>query len=152
MPCAQGGLEGESNDSEGTAKNLGTISDSDGDGDTISGVIAGAGDVDWFRYDGKDEFLNSVDPTREFLANGAQLRICKFIQCNKGNPDFGACPSGTTSQISPEGRPGCCGSFGFSLSLECGGALQTDESATVYMRVDSPAGETCAEYTINYHF
>ncbi len=153
--CMNGDQEKEPNDSEADAQNLGTISDADATGDSISGVIAGAGDADWFKYLGQDEFgVQVVDPARELMSNGFQLRICKFIQCSEDGaaPDFGACPDGTSAEVSPGGRPGCCGTAGFSLDLDCGGAFETNDSATVYVRIDSPAGEDCAPYTMSYHY
>jgi len=151
--CVNGVDEKEPNDSEATAQNLGSIEDDDSTGDSMPGVIAGAGDVDWFKYVGEDTFGYSVDPTREFLANGFQLRICKFIQCKENNnPDFGGCPNETTSAVSPGGLAGCCGTFGFSLDLSCSSGGSLNDDATVYIRIDSPAGEDCAPYTVNYHF
>lgn len=149
--CMNGDKEKEPNDTESEAQDLGTINDKDSNGESISGVIAGAGDVDWFKYSGEDDFLYSVDPTREFLSNGFDLRICKFIQCTENAvPEFGDCPGATTAETSPGGRPGCCGTSGFTLDFDCSGT--TNDSATVYIRVDSSAGEECAPYTVNYHF
>ena len=94
-----------------------------------SGVLADLEDADWFKYKGDDTTFNFVDPTREITTQGS-LRLCKFVQCDDGNPDV-SCPGGTTPEMSPDGRSGCCGSGGFDLGIECSGI---DDNAWVYIR------------------
>ncbi|MEJ7734062.1 MAG: hypothetical protein WKG00_33320 [Polyangiaceae bacterium] len=144
-PCADGD-PAEPNESESSAFDLGGISDDDDAGSSRSGVLADLEDADWFKYKGDDTILNVVDPTREITTQGS-LRLCKFVQCDDGNPEV-SCPGGTTPEMSPDGRSGCCGSGGFDLGLDCSGI---DDNAWVYIRVDS-AVPVCLDYTLAWHF
>lgn len=138
---------GEQNGTEATAHDLGDITDDDGDEGTVSGVVAGENDEDWYKYDGSDTFSGVVDPTRTVTSSGA-VRICKFLQCTSGTADF-TCPAGTTSSTSPEGRPGCCDDASFAVDFNCAGT--SDDDATVYVRVDA-AQNLCINYTLKYHY
>lgn len=135
----------EQNETESTAFDLGGIDDCDGSGSEHQGTLA-AGDVDWFKYQGDDTFGCVVDPTREVTSMGS-FRFCKFAQCERGNPGV-TCPSGTTPESSPDGRPGCCGSDGFDLALDCSGS---DDNASIYMRLDQPQ-PACSTYTLEWHY
>jgi hypothetical protein len=151
--CVDIGL-GESNQSEDTAFKLKAeaISDCDGAGDSVSGTIAGADDIDWFFYEGNDQMGCVVNPTRGMSTAFSGLRLCVFFQCLNGTTTL-TCPSSTTAATSPHNRIGCCGSAGFEVEdLECSGTW--DEHVYVYMRVDDPAAtaETCSDYVLSYHY
>ena len=138
----------EPNDSEQTAKNLGTIDDCDGSGSSFAGVLNGPDDLDWFKYSGQDAFGCSVGPSRS-VTFMQPARICKFIQCEgSGDPSF-TCPGGTSGATSPAGYPGCCGTDGFDMDIDCSGI---DDNATVYIRIDNPNGEDCIPYSVSYHY
>ncbi len=142
----------EPNQTEPTAKSLGDVGDDDDDGGQVSGVLAGMKDVDWFKYDGSDDYFSTVDPTRSIQTEVA-VQVCAFIQCKEGTLKPLSCPSGTQAATSPEGRKGCCGGAGFTVSPDCGG---NDDSASVYLRVSrDPEEDThpkCLQYTLKYHF
>lgn len=145
---------GEPNENESNAFSLEAtaISDCDGDGGTVSGTIAGAGDVDWFTYDGDDGAGCVVDPTRSLTQSESGLRLCKFFECLSGETER-SCPGGTTEETSPEGRSGCCGTAGFDVTdLNCTGT--TDEHVHVYVRIDQPGANasTCNDYSLSYHY
>jgi hypothetical protein len=150
MECMDTG-PGEPNDNEASAFSLGTIGDSDGDGGSVPGVLSD-GDVDWYVYNGQDNFGSVVDPTREF-SSSQTLRVCKFIECPDNDQNF-SCPGGTVPETSPNGRQGCCNTMGFEVGdFICGSSSLNDDSATVYIRIDDPTGQAmCASYTLNYHF
>ncbi|HHH31915.1 MAG TPA: hypothetical protein ENK57_26705 [Polyangiaceae bacterium] len=150
--CNDIGL-GEPNESEATAwaLKMGSIEDCDGDGDSITGTIA-PGDVDWFFYEGDDTAFCVVDPTRSLTQTQGGIRLCKFFECLNGQTQV-SCPNGTTSEQSPEQRPGCCGTTGFEVSdLNCQNTA--DEHVYVYIRLDQPGGDasTCNEYSMAYHY
>jgi hypothetical protein len=139
----------EPNDSEETAVFLGQINDCNWNGGSVDGVLSW-GDEDWFTYTGTDAFGCWVDPAREIVAD-ADIRICKFAECLNGleNTEL-TCPPPTKSATSPAGRPGCCGTSDFQLSVyDCAGTI--NDSANVYIRIDQ-GGEQCVEYTFNYHY
>jgi hypothetical protein len=128
------------------------IGDCEGDG-SITGVIKGASDVDWFTYQGTDGVCN-VDPSRTLMPSDQGLRICKYLECLNGiaNTEF-TCPNGTTNDKSPDGRPGCCGAGGFKIGdLNCKNTI--DEVAYVYIRIDRPGASaaTCVNYNLVYHY
>jgi hypothetical protein len=141
----------EPNESEGFAESVAMdISDCDSDGNSITGVIAGDGDVDWFSYSANDQFGCSVDPTRSFSSSG-MLRVCQFFECKSGTAEV-SCGSGSTPSDSPDGRPGCCATQTFSAGINCTGTASDD--TTVYLRVDEPGGgaAVCSSYTVDYHY
>lgn len=138
----------EPNETESEAKNLGTIDDCDGSGDSVSGVLNGPDDVDWYRYDGQDAFGCVVGPTRS-VTFMMPARICKYVQCSGGGDPTVTCPAGTTGDTSPGGRPGCCASDGFEIDIDCPGV---DDNTTTYIRIDNPNGGECIPYTVAYHY
>lgn len=141
--------DNEPNGNESEATFLGDINDSDASGSMISGVIDHADDVDWYSYNGDDDFGTVVDPTRAITADGG-LRVCKFMECLNGLPNTEVeCPTGADLAMSPAGRPGCCSTDGFDVPLDCSGT--TDDSAAVFIRIDNP-GNQCVSYTIDYHY
>lgn len=144
LNCNQG--DAEPNDTESTAIDLGTVDDDDGDGGTVSGILAGVGDTDWYKYYGDDTFPGVAEPARS-LTSSDPVRICKFMQCvdGDGSPD---CPSGTDPATSPDGREGCCGDTGFTMGIECSG---TDDDNYIYFRVQTTTND-CVTYSIDYHY
>lgn len=142
--------DGEPNDSESEAEDLGTQSDCN-DEEQVTGVLQGVGDEDWFKYSGADEFgINcSVNPIRSVSASDP-VRFCKYVQCLDEEADF-ECPDGTTDATSPDGRAGCCSTQGFQLDFICGSSSVNDDSAWVYMSIETQTNE-CVTYTISYDF
>ncbi len=145
----------EPNDSAGTAWKLARRKLDDCDTDsvpaTVSGVISGADDVDWYWYEGDDGLGPCVDPGRSLTQSESGIRICKFLECKVGNTEFD-CPPGT-STAQHDGRDGCCGTTDFDLAdLNCTGTL--DDSANVYIRLDQPGATdaTCNAYTLSVDF
>jgi hypothetical protein len=138
----------EPNETESTAVNLGTIDDCDNSGESFSGVLNGPNDVDWYRYSGKDVFPCVVDPART-VTFMMPARICKFVQCEAGGTPSFTCPNNTTGATSPDQRPGCCGSQGFKMDIDCPGM---NDHAAVYIRVDNPNGGACIPYKVDYHY
>lgn len=144
------GPSGEPNDTESTARDLGTIGDCDDEGEALTGVLTGFADVDWYKYLGSDKSaFCSVSPARSLVATHP-VELCKFVQCLDGQaPDFD-CPSGTSSATSPDGRAGCCGTAGFDFGASCGSFLGSDD-LRVYLRLTTEQ-QACVEYTVDYHF
>jgi hypothetical protein len=144
-PCNDPG-PGEPNDTEATAMFLGLITDDDSDGSSFAGTLAGPADVDWYTYSGVDTFGYEVDLSRTFTSG--QFRVCQFAQCLTGTTSL-TCPSGTTPQSSPAGRPGCCDNASFIITdIDCAGV---DEDTTVFIRIDQPVS-ACVPYSIVYHY
>jgi hypothetical protein len=134
----------EPNDTETTAKHLGTITDCDfGSVDTVSDKLDGSQDVDFFTVFGSDSTC-IVDPT---ISTTAAVRLCVYADC--ANLAL-TCTTGAAA-TSPGGRQGCCVSSGGSvkLSLDCKGIA---DDATLYIRVDQGAANQCTSYSVDYHY
>lgn len=137
-------------DAEDSATNVGSVTDDDGEAFTVSGVLSGADDVDWFTYHGKDTFGYVAEPTLN-LVEGAQ-RLCQFIVCDEGGAALTTltCPANAKSALSPMLRPGCCADTSFKLDdFNCKGQ---DESVTVWVRVDKPVVDECTNYEFKLNF
>lgn len=137
-------------DAEETATNVGDITDNDNQAFTVSGVLSGADDVDWYTYHGKDTLGYIAEPTLN-LVEGAQ-RLCLFMVCDAGGAAMTevTCPVGSKFALSPTLRPGCCAETSFTIKdLNCDGQ---DESATMWLRVDKPAVDECSNYELKLNF
>ena len=136
----------EPNDTIQQATYLGAIDDCDGSGSSFSGVLDG-NDVDWFYYQGSDAFGCAVGPVRTINAD-AQVRICKYIECLSGTPEF-TCPANAALD-NAGGLPGCCAQDGLDFGINCTGT--SDDSANVYLRIDKPSGFSCVSYSVSFHY
>ena len=146
---------GELNETEATATALADVEDDcDSNFKTVLGVLSGPTDVDWYVYDQlADSALCTVDPDRDWSqTSGGQLRVCKFLECQTSQTPSFNCPSNTTADTSPEGRPGCCGVEPFAFGASC--VTVGADLLTVYVRVDEPssAADNCNEYNLVYAF
>jgi len=145
--CIDTGIS-EPNEAEGSATDLGDLTDCDGDSaGTTSGVIVDASDIDWFKYNGTDGTGCDVDPSRSIAAT-APVELCKYVDCVNGEASF-SCPDGTTEASSPTGHSGCCSSKGFLLQPDCDGI---DDDATVYVSVKGTDGTPCVQYSLSFHY
>ena len=148
---------GEANDTFATATQLSGVDDCD-DAKSVSGVINGSDDADWYFFDQTEDVFAvcATDPTRTWSQSaGSSMRVCKYVVCQTGDkPDFD-CPNGTSDATSPEPKllPGCCGTTPFEigglLGLDCPGS---NDVVTVYLEIDEKDGpaELCNQYTLNY--
>jgi hypothetical protein len=147
----------EPNESEGTAFKLkaAAFDECDSSGDSVSGKLAGANDVDWFFYEGdNDATFCIVDPGRSLTQSEGGAQLCKYFECKSDLADTDlTCPSGTTTVTSPDNRPGCCGNGGFTVDeVQCANSI--DDDMFVYIRLVQPnaSAATCNAYTLSYHF
>jgi hypothetical protein len=147
--CAVDGYE--PNESEDAAYYLGVLGDSDDPG-SIAATLDHENDVDWYTYDGEDNFglPPGVAPGRDLTTSGG-LRLCKFLECPDGIAVTEVmCPNGSDLSQSPGGRPGCCSIGSIQMpDFNCSGS--TDDSAFVYIRLDM-ADAQCVDYTVSYEF
>lgn len=141
---------GEPNDSEATAHDLGTIGDCDDEGGSVSGLLDGTTDPDWYKYYGTDGTGCTTDPNRT-VTSSHPIRVCKFIQCDNNEENDFECPGGTSAAMSPDGRPGCCGTSSIDFSLTCGSSSLNSDNAMVYVRVDTQEN-ACVTYTLSYAY
>jgi hypothetical protein len=133
------------NDVEATAPELGMFGDCDGDSD-LYWLDLPAGDVDWYFYRGRDGMCQ-VNPWVEwetYYGTGSE-DVCMFFECDGLAV---TCPSGTTEETSPEGRPGCCGVTSFEADIDCSGM---SDDALVYIRVTNSSTD-CQQGTVDFHY
>lgn len=137
-------------DAEDSATNVGSITDDDGEAFTVSGVLSGADDVDWYTYHGQDTFGYIAEPTLNLVEGGQ--RMCQFIVCDEGGAALTTltCPDNAKMALSPMLRPGCCGDTSFQITdFNCKGQ---NESVTVWLRVDKPVVDECTNYELKLNF
>lgn len=143
----------EPSETEQTAHNLTgqPITDCDSAGGSINGTIDGPSDVDWYVYGATDELACVVDPARTLQSISGGIRMCKYFECHLG-PTVVTCPIGTTAENSPDGRSGCCGTYGFQVDIDCTDSWSDD--AWVYLRLDQPnaPSNSCNHYAVGYHY
>ena len=139
---------GEPNDTEDTAFDLGMLAASDDAGQSVCGVLHGAGDVDWYRYDGVDD--GGSDPGRGFTSETA-IRICKYVAC-AGMTTALVCPAGTTDDTSPAGHAGCCGTKPFQIPATPDLCPDGANDATVWIKIENKAAAACAPYQLDVHY
>jgi hypothetical protein len=138
--------------SENTAKALTSIDDCDVNGSTINGVVNGAVDVDFYKFDGSDTTGCSVNPTLSTTSVGVEL--CMFASCLNGNIDFKSCTGGTQTALGP--KVGCCitatttAEVSTTLKYNCLDTLS--ESASIFIRARQVGGAACLTYSAKYHF
>jgi hypothetical protein len=144
---------GEPNESQAAANDLGSITDSDGSGETFCAALKGAGDIDWYTYSGTDVAFAEVDPTRGANAQ-ASVRLCAYFECKTGTPSL-ECLTGDTD-LAPGGQQGCCifpspSSLNpFTVDFDCVGT--GDDDATVWIKVENISNEECVPYKLTYHY
>jgi len=145
--CDDSGPSEPANDKEATAVALAADN-------KLLGVIDGAGDSDWFKTVGYDEFGSIVKPR---IRNWSQLnlRTCIYLDCHVGKTVV-SCPEGTSVDTSPDGHNGCCSNVGtrsFSVGLNCTGTISEDADVTIRIDGSQAAQNACIayEYLFNYN-
>jgi len=135
----------EPNHNEANAVYLGMIEDDDSQTFRVDAKLAN-NDVDWWYYDGEDTFGYQVDATVSAAADG-QIQICQYAECP--SVTF-TCPVGSSDDVSPDGRAGCCTTeVSLSYSPNCAGS---SDDATIYLRITKPSGFTCVTYSLDIHY
>lgn len=136
--------------SESLAKQLGETPDSDNSIKTVTGVLNGFLDTDFYTLSVKDTFGSNID--QEFKTTTSGIEFCVFVKCKSGDTNFDSCTGGvkTTSSINNDG---CCatGPSEATPNWSCGGITSTDDSADFYVRIKQTA-DACTPYQWTYRF
>ena len=137
--------EGEPNDSEAEAVELGELAG------CMVAEINGAiddGDDDWFVYHGTED-PDCIQDTSGIVTAATDLTTCMFWECDQGTEQV-VC-FGTPEAVSPDGRPGCCGSMSSVVFMQrnCLG-VGDETNGTVYLQVRDPGEPVCIEYALAY--
>jgi hypothetical protein len=149
ITCEDYGV-GEPNDVEAQAYFIDFVSDDDDDGYTACGLLK-SGDVDWWRYDGRDVPLKTVDPVHQVNAPGS-VKLCAYFKCLSGTADV-VCPEGTTGDTTASGLPGCCGTeSGKAFGGVTGCQGRDDDDIQVWFKVENTSGLPCLPYELEFHY
>jgi hypothetical protein len=143
--CRQADIE--SNGTSALARPLASTTDCDKNGNTIKGTADGAGDVDFFKFHGNDNFNCIVNPQATIAVAG--FRLCLFADCD-GSGGSVSCKSGTAT--TDGALSGCCVDSPTTqeIGVNCSGFF--DDSSTVYIRVQEKTAAVCRNYTVTYHY
>jgi hypothetical protein len=147
MPCFD--LDAEPNNSAASAISLGTIGDCDGDGGSITGVLNGTSDVDWYTVGAEDGFTCSSEFVLT-LTGGSSVEACVFTACNN-EPDETEvdCNEGSEA-TAPNGHQGCCATGLVKVNSNCPG-FSDDVTALIRIRKQGSGGTSCTPYSFDYH-
>lgn len=121
------------------------MTDCDSTGKTVFGDLNGSGDVDFYKVAASDVGGCFVDPLFEMAT---QARLCVFFECTGLSVN---CKGGSTPTTSPGGRLGCCIPNGGKLEAtpNCSGS---NDSTSMYFRVDQGPTDVCTAYSVKFHY
>ena len=114
---------------------------------TVSGVLSGASDEDWYLIRGIDTRAGGCTHTARVDVEGA--KVCIFAQCALATNPTTNCRAGVEA-TSPEGRPGCCSQQAGNASLEITCRESGSELTLFYIRVSNGPPGACTEYEREY--
>jgi hypothetical protein len=135
---------------ENASMSLPAANDCDATDKTLSGVMKGAADVDFYSVSATDDWC-SYDP--EFESQTAGTELCVYARCKNTNVNaVTGCSQGVQS-TSGSGLSGCCAAApGRAVpTLDCG-SWSGDDSADFFVRVRQINGDKCLPYTLRYRF
>ncbi len=140
----------DAGDQENASMSLPAANDCDAAAKTISGVLKGSADQDFYSVSATDDWC-SFDP--EFESTTAGTELCVYARCkNTTTSAVTACAQGVKS-TSPSGLTGCCAAApGRAVpTLDCG-TWTGDDSADFFVRVRQINGDKCLPYAVSYRF
>jgi hypothetical protein len=142
----------EPNELQGEAIQIADINDATAPQQHL-GTLSGTDDIDWWSYHCDDSLLQGLNPVQT-LTPATTARFCVFMDCDiGGNPLItGGCPAGTVEDTAPlDFLPGCCSTDGAEIDLsDYNCPDSSDDSLTIYFRVDEASEDVCVDYTIDF--
>jgi hypothetical protein len=149
---------GDPGSAENVASALPDTDDCDNNDKTLSGIMKGAVDVDFYKLSATDKGISISHPTgcaldTNFESETAGTELCVFARCKTSTTNaVTGCAAGaeTTSEI---GMKGCCAAApGKALPIwDCDGNFD-DDSADFFLRVRQINGDKCLPYRVKYRF
>jgi hypothetical protein len=132
---------------ENTAKALPDTDDSQNTAISVSGVLNGPVDVDFYRLNVADTSFHLLQPDIQATSTGTEM--CVFVKCPSGTSNV-TCSAPAVAKKSDIGIDGCCGTGPSSVTpgWNCGG---TDDSAQLFIKISQTANK-CLPYTFSYAF
>jgi len=134
--------------SENTAKVLPDTNDAQNDPITVSGVLNGPVDTDFYKLNVADTFGHLLEPDTQLKTSGVEM--CVFVKCPSGNSSNVTCKGGAVPKKSEIGTDGCCatGASAATPTWNCSG---TNDGAVLFFRVKQTANN-CSPYSFTYAF
>lgn len=148
----------DDDDAPGSEQNARKVGDQDCNDDPkeFAGVLDGAGDADWYTWNGdwtgNCGILADHPNVLHELDAGGGVRLCVFVECAGNTTADFECGNGSQSNMSPGGLQGCCDDQGLEFDLDCVGGLGAEDDAQVFVRVDMADADACVDYTITYSY
>jgi hypothetical protein len=138
---------GDPGGAENTAKALPDTTDSQNTAISVSGVLNGAVDVDYYRLNVADTLGHLLQPDIQATSSG--IEMCVFAKCPSGTSGV-SCTAPAVAKKSDIGIDGCCatGPSSVTPSWNCGG---TNDSAQLFIKITQTA-DKCVPYTFSYAF
>lgn len=151
-PTPEGGGDtcvdnGDPGGAENTAKSLPDTSDSQNTAISVSGVLNGSIDVDYYRLNVADTFGHLLQPDIQATSSGVEM--CVFAKCPSGTSGV-TCTAPAVAKKSDIGIDGCCatGPASVTPTWNCGG---TNDSAQLFIKISQTA-DKCLPYSWSYAF
>lgn len=142
-------IDAEIHDDEATATPLTELDCGNTSDLGLIGTIDGT-ETDWYTFYGNHEFIGCNERPGAAVDSDVPLEVCVFISCDSGNRQSIECDGGNTTEMSPEGRPGCCGTDSAGME-DYGCSSLTNDDVFVWISVTSEA-PVCANYGLSYDF
>lgn len=141
---------GDPGDSLSLATVLPETSDCDDDMKTVTGIMKGAADVDYYKLSALDHRLTCHKDT-DFQAETPGTNLCVYLRCKNDTPNaVKGCKGGVLTR-GDGGVMGCCAAAPAHTApdFDCSG---TNESADISLVVTQVGGDECLPYKVNYRF
>jgi len=116
---------------------------------TVTGVLNGPVDVDFYKFSLTDGF-SILGTDIQIKTSGVEM--CVFVKCKAGPTTLSGCTGGVKTTAPGTGTEGCCanGPSTVSPDWDCTG-FTDDDSADFFVRVKQTA-DKCTNYSWSYVF
>jgi hypothetical protein len=140
---------GDPGGTQNLAKALPDTDDAQNSPKTVTGVLNGPLDVDFYKFHVADTSGHLVEADIKTVTSGIEL--CVYVKCLNGTTTYSGCTGGVES-TSDIGTKGCCatGPSTATPGWDCSGITDND-SADVVIRVKQTQNK-CTPYSFSYAF
>jgi hypothetical protein len=133
---------------ENVAKALPGTDDAQNTAISVSGVVNGAVDVDFYKLHVSDVSFHLLQPDIQATSSGVEM--CVFVKCDTTGSSGVTCSAPAVKKTSDIGTEGCCatGPAAVTPGWNCS---STTDSATLFFRIKQTAS-ACLPYSFSYAF
>ncbi|MDB4933557.1 MAG: hypothetical protein JWP87_529 [Labilithrix sp.] len=139
---------GDPGGAENVAKMLPNTDDAQNTAISVSGVVNGAVDVDFYKLHVEDKSFHLLQPDLEATSSGVEM--CVFVRCDTTGASGVTCSAPAVAKKSDLGTDGCCatGPAKVTPGWDCN---STTDSATLFIRIKQTV-DKCEPYSFSYAF